>query len=702
MAPNNRQRKTGKSSRSITNVEKRKDSHYALMISQFMYISLCMVLAGAITISHRTFLATLFENDRHFSHLSTLERELAFRTEMGFYFSYFKTIISAESVYDGLFQVMNDNITEYPSTINTLKRFNLYPELIVGWAYRIYISTSDFLGHRTKICWTVNRGEGLSPVQSCEGLGEPAYFYVEAAFLLNGLMLGIFFLFGTFLSKSIFGGLITVACFMFNHGEATRVMWTPPLRESFGYPFFVLHMFVVSYILRNKITSYLFALLIGGIQICFMLSWQFAQFALLTQTLAVTAVYLLQYISIETFKVFLKGQTVGLLSSFVLLFGNEMLLTSFFASTLLAAWVLVVGNPFFTRFKNQLAIFFWQSGTFVIGTLVLKLFIGKMLILEDDAHIGEILKSKFTSFKNFHTMLYTCAKEFDFIEQETIWKLLQTLVLPSAVFAFVAVAFHLLRNEIQFFKESKGTSSESTTQTKHSVVQKEKEDAELVYHSLQLLAFTAMALLIMRLKLFWTPHLCLYTSLLASKHIFPFGSKEKHYALLAVLVACMAWTGVDNLQVQLGRVGEFSNIPMEELVEWIKAKTPQDAVFAGAMPTMATVKLCTLRPIVNHPHYEDAGLRERTKLVYSIYSRKPLSQVKANLDKLGVQYIIIEDMWCSYKAKTGCSLPEIWDLEDKQYQGSQAACHRIKKNPESYFQLVFKNNIYHVFQLLSS
>lgn len=42
----------------------------------------------------------------------------------------------------------------------------------------------DFFGFPTKMCWTINRGEGLDPVESCEGIWE-ALFDLNIYLFLN-------------------------------------------------------------------------------------------------------------------------------------------------------------------------------------------------------------------------------------------------------------------------------------------------------------------------------------------------------------------------------------------------------------------------------------------------------------------------------------------------------------------------------------
>ncbi|KAM9257868.1 protein C-mannosyl-transferase DPY19L1 [Cariama cristata] len=662
----------------------------AFIVKADSKIWLTLLLAAFAGVLHWYHITTLFENDRHFSHLSTLEREMAFRTEMGLYYSYFKIIIEAPSFWNGVWAIMNDRLTEYPLVINTLQRFNLYPEVVLASWYRIYTATMDFLGVPTKTCWTVNRGKGLSPVESCEGLGDPASFYVAVIFLLNGLMMSLFFIYGTYLSGSRLGGLVTVMCFFFNHGECTRVMWTPPLRESFSYPFLVLQMLFLTYILRipNINTGSLIALCVSNI--FFMLPWQFAQFVLLTQIASLFAVCIMGYIDSCKLQKILSAHMVSLVVCFILMFGNSMLLTSYYAASLVVIWGILELSPKVLK-SSRREVYIWviEGCAWLFGTVTLKYLTSLAFGIADDAHIGNILKSKFIGYKDFDTLMYTCAAEFDFMEKETPVRYTKTLLLPVVLVVFGVIIQRAI--EYLMWALSQAGQYEREERFNHG---------ELVYHALQLLAYSVLAILIMRLKLFLTPHLCVMASLLCSKQLFGWlFCKIQPKTLVFAILALMAIEGSANLQTQWNIMGEFSNLPQEELLEWIKVNTRQDAVFAGAMPTMASVKLSTLRPIVNHPHYEDAGLRARTKIVYSMYSRKPAKEVKRELIKLGVNYYILEESLCVSRKKPGCSMPEIWDVEDPANSGKIPLCTLMSKASRPYFITVFENSNYRVLKI---
>ncbi|XP_069469344.1 protein C-mannosyl-transferase DPY19L1 isoform X2 [Ambystoma mexicanum] len=638
------------------------------LTSRRLHICSTIFFAAFAGVLHWYHISYLFENDRHFSHLSTLEREMSFRTEMGLYYSFFKTIIEAPSFFTGLISIIEDASTEYPLVINALKRFNVYPEVVLAFLYRAYRWLGEFTGFQIKTCWTVNRGYGLSPVESCEGMGDPAYFYVNLIFVINGLLMSLFFIYGTYLSMSRLGGLVTVMCLFYNHGESTRVMWTPPLRESFSYPFIVLQMFIVTHILRAPVIRSRIWLFLLFSNVSFMLSWQFAQFVLLTQILCLFAVYVIGNLN--------SAKMLGIVRTHLM--------------------IIEARRWFVQIHRHELVT--WASQVFAlgIGTSFLKMITPTLISGTDDAHITNLVWSKMTGYRDFHTLMYTCAAEFDFMEAQTPFRYAKTLLLPTVVIVFGAIAMRTLNNILVWLQQPRIQSYKALEERSELA-----NDCELVFHALQLIAYAGLAIFIMRLKLFLTPHMCLMASLICSRKMFRwFPNKIRHQQFVFAILMSMSIQGIANLQSQWNIIGEFSNVPQEELLEWITFNTKPNAVFAGAMPTMASIKLSTGRSIVNHPHYEDADLRSKTKIVYSVYSRKPAKEVKANLLKLGVQFYILEDSWCVRKTKSGCSMPEIWDVEDPFNAKKTPLCAILSREPRPHFSICFQNNVYKVLKIV--
>ncbi|XP_011938914.1 PREDICTED: probable C-mannosyltransferase DPY19L2 [Cercocebus atys] len=588
---------------------------------------------------------------------------------LGLYYSYFKTIIEAPSFLEGLWMIMNDRLTEYPLVINTVKRFHLYPEVIIASWYRTFMGIMNLFGLETKTCWNVTRIEPLNEVQSCEGLGDPACFYVGVIFILNGLMMGLFFMYGAYLSGTQLGGVITVLCFFFNHGEATRVMWTPPLRESFSYPFLVLQMYILTLILRTSSNDRRPFIALCLSNVAFMLPWQFAQFILFTQIASLFPMYVVGYIKPSKFRKIIYVNMISVILSFILMFGNLMCLSSYYSSSLLMTWLI-------------------QGSAWWCGTIILKFLTSKILGVSDHIHLSDLLAARILRYTDFDTLIYTCAPEFDFMEKATPLRYTKTLLLPVVM---VITCFI-------FKKTIRDISCVLATNT--YLRKKLLEHGELAFHTLQLLAFTALAILIMRLKLFLTPHMCVMASLICSRQLFGWLFRRVRFEnVIFGILTVMSIQGYANLHNQWSIIGEFNNLPQEELLQWIKYNTTPGAVFAGAMPTMASVKLSTLHPIVNHPLYEDADLRARTKIVYSTYSRKSAKEVRDKLLELHVNYCVLEEAWCVVRTKPGCSMLEIWDVEDPSNAANPPLCSVLLKDARPDFTTVFQNSVYRVLKV---
>lgn len=354
---------------------------------------------------------------------------------------------------------------------------------------------------------------------------------------------------------------------------------------------------------------------IFGSTICSLCTWQFSHFVFTTQIIAILILKWLRIVPYDFYKNFCTAHALAIAAASKITNGT-LIICSFYTCIIIGSNVASFLMKL-SRFQNIKRDIILEIAITIIFTKWMKSYI---LYSQDDAHVFNILKSKLTGYKDFHTMLYTCAPEFDFLQYKTYEAIIMTLLLPTAILVGMLALYYWYRS----FKTSGYPLC---------------IEADMAYNGLQTGAFIIMAIFVMRLKLFMMPHLCIIAGAVCSKrYLEKVGLKGElmRLAIFILLLGGMSYHGVDKFQEERGFVGnfiiklnyklidfflqditiafyhyagEYSNIEQEQLFEWIKNNTPKHAVFAGKMSLTANLMLSTRRPIVNNPYYESKEMR---------------------------------------------------------------------------------------------
>uniref|UniRef100_A0A8D0H8K4 Dpy-19 like C-mannosyltransferase 3 n=1 Tax=Sphenodon punctatus TaxID=8508 RepID=A0A8D0H8K4_SPHPU len=607
-------------------------------------VAICLGLLTSV------YVATLHENDLWFSNIKAVEREISFRTECGLYYSYYKQMLQAPSIQQGLHGLIYDNKTESMRTINILERMNIYQEVFLSILYRI-LPIKQYL--------------------------EPIYFYIYTLFGLQAVYVTALYVTSWILSGTWLSGVLASFWYITNRIDTTRVEFTIPLRENWALPFFAVQIASITYLFRPHLRPSHERLTLLAVFIStylFSLTWQFNQFMMLIQALVLFILDCLDMLPATKviWLYFIQGTSLLLVG--VLQFFNSMvfgsLLLSFNMSALLARKLqknLKMGGLSIRLRKLFLHVLLVLSLTFIINS-----FIKKVLNLESDEHIFKFLKAKFGfgATRDFDANLYLCEEAFGLLPLNTFGRLTDTLLFYAYIFVVfimaitaAVVAFQNLSGSVRV--KSLDKLEKCTTVLKPGAA----------YNLMHTVLFGCLALSTMRMKYLWTSHMCVFASfglgstevwglILKSIHLYtPRRISVIRYLVPILLLLYLSYKFWPGIMGELSELREFYDPDTVELMNWIKSNTPKKAVIAGSMQLLAGVKLCTGRTLTNHPHYEDKTLRERTKQVYQIYAKRSPEDVYNILRSFGTDYMILEDSICYERRHTrGCRLRDLLDI----------------------------------------
>eukprot|EP00794_Sanderia_malayensis_P000566 gene566-1224_t len=668
------------------------------------WINFLVGLAVAIYVAFRysNYAKELHENEMWFSNIKQVEREISFRTEAGLYFSYYKQMVEAPSISEGLRQLMHDNKTEHLRTINILNRFNIYQEVILGILYKVF---------------------------HLERYLEYVYFYINTVFGLHGMyMMAIYFV-SWFLSGTWLAGILGTLFYIFNKTDTTRLAFTIPLRESFSLPFVYAQLASITIFLKTdeqqrskrfancmeddkllNLTHELFqtstlCLVVTAVStLLTILTWQFAQFIILLESFALYGLWCLDFTSRKKVQSIYFIFAGCLIAACLMQFVNDMLLSSLALHFSMAAIFVLQLDRYFPDVqgmpKKIIKIVFLIVAVFSV-TFVLNFGIKKLINVDSDEHIFKFVMAKLgygnALKRDFDSLLYLCEGAFQYLPLDTFARLTEGIVFPCYVVAVAISLTILIASALLKWRNSGQQEHQSWMLHNYP---------EVAFTVIQTIFFGLMALSTLRMKFLWTPHICIVASgLFCHQDVWRWIFKKCNieqavarlfgYIIPFSLILLLLWKRLPDAMEELKGLREFYDPDTVELMIWINEKTPPRESFTGSMQLLAGVKLCTDRPITNHPHYENKFLRQRTKEVYQIYARKPASEVHRILKKHGSGYIILENSICYSRQKQGCRLTDILDIDNGDEIDNDPAKTKLNQVPRFCHAINFSSPVGH-------
>nr|XP_044599910.1 probable C-mannosyltransferase DPY19L4 isoform X4 [Equus asinus] len=671
-----RQRKKPKSSENKESAKEEKINDTPIperapkyvLFQRFAKIFIGCLAAVTSGMMYALYLSAYHERRFWFSNRQELEREITFQGDSAIYYSYYKDMLKAPSFERGVYELTHNNKTVSLKTINAVQQMSLYPELIASVLYQATGSNEII---------------------------EPVYFYIGIVFGLQGIYVTALFVTSWLMSGTWLAGMLTVAWFIINRVDTTRIEYSIPLRENWALPYFACQVAALTGYLKSNLNTYgerFCYLLMSASTYTFMMMWEYSHYLLFLQAISL---FLLDSFSLEqsdkvheVYKIYIFSLFLG----YLLQFENSALLVS------------------------------------PLLSLVVALMLAKCLQMfvphKEHGHMLKFLEVKFglNMTKNFTMNWLLCQESLQAPSRAFFLRLTQSSVLPFYTLVLIICFFSMLQ---VIFRRINGKSLKETVTLEDGRI---GERPEIIYHVIHTILLGSLAMVIEGLKYLWTPYVCMLAAFgVCSPELWMtlfkwLRLRTVHPVLLALILSMAVPTIIGlslwkeffpRLMTELTELQEFYDPDTVELMTWIKRQAPVAAVFAGSPQLMGAIKLCTGWMVTSLPLYNDDDLLKRNENIYQIYSKRSAEDIYKILTSYKTNYLIVEDAICNEVGTTrGCRVKDLLDIANGHvvceegdkltYSKYGRFCHEVKINYSpyvNYFTRVYWNRSYFVYKI---